>query len=149
MTTATSKNLGQQAMDYPCPFASKSAVQNGSKESLGRFLGYFSIGLGLAESLAPHVMAQLTGVGRKGLLRAFGLREIASGIGILSKASPAGWLWTRVAGDVLDILALRDGLSEADSQKRKRALTSLLAVAGVTALDLICAKCHTKPRTDG
>jgi hypothetical protein len=114
-----------------------------SKDSLHRFLGYFSIGLGLAEALAPRAMAKLTGVDRHGLLCAYGLREFLSGIGILSNPRRAGWLWTRVAGDALDLLTLGNSVNEGDLQKRKRALASLLAVAGVAALDVFCAKCAT------
>src|SRR5205085_6171972 len=49
-----------------------------------RGLGWFSIGLGLAELVAPRTMAELTGVRSPGLLQLYGLREIACGVGILS-----------------------------------------------------------------
>src|SRR3954463_14968532 len=81
--------------------------------SLARFLGYFSIGLGLAEVLAPRAMARLTGVRQEGLLQAYGLREIASGVGILSCSRPTEWLWSRVAGDALDLATLAQNLTEA------------------------------------
>jgi hypothetical protein len=120
-----------------------------SKDSLNRFLGYFSLGLGLAEALAPRAMAKLTGLNRHGLLCAYGLRELLSGLGILSNPRRAGWLWTRVAGDALDLLTLGNSLNEGNAQKRKRALASLFAVAGVTALDMFCASCQSKRRTEG
>jgi hypothetical protein len=107
--------------------------------SLVRFLGYFSIGLGMAEVCAPGAMARLTGVGQKNLLPAYGVREIAAGLGILSNARPTGWLWARVAGDVLDLATLGANMATGDDDSRRKAFVSLLAVAGVTALDVLCA----------
>src|SRR5262249_14943113 len=105
---------------------------------LARALGWFSIGLGMAEALAPDAMADLTGVPHPRLLQAYGLREIACGIGILSSPRPAGWMWGRVAGDALDLGTLGAAWSEADGS-RGRVCMSAAAVAGVTLLDLICA----------
>ncbi len=107
--------------------------------NLGRGLGWFSIGLGLAELLAPHVMAELTGVRNTALLQAFGLREIGTGVGILSSARPTGWLWGRVAGDAADITTLLTAAASASNGYRGRALVATAAVAGVTALDAVCA----------
>src|SRR5947209_10102577 len=84
---------------------------------LARGLGWFSIGLGLAEVLAPHAMADLTGVRSPALLRAYGLREIICGIGILGSARPAGWLWGRVAGDALDLATLLAAAAGADGER--------------------------------
>src|SRR5690242_9286505 len=51
---------------------------------LARFLGWFSIGLGVAEVVAPRTVARLVGTrNNSGLIRCYGLREIASGVGIL------------------------------------------------------------------
>jgi hypothetical protein len=70
-------------------------VQEMDPTPFGRALGWFSIGLGLAEALAPKTMAKAIGAeGYEGVVCAFGLREIATGIGILSGERPAaGWLW--------------------------------------------------------
>src|SRR5438270_8226586 len=62
---------------------------------MARGLGWFSIGLGLAELLAPRTMSDLTGVRNTRLLQCYGLREIATGLGILDSNQPAGWLWAR------------------------------------------------------
>jgi len=110
--------------------------------SLARFLGYFSIGLGLAEVLAPREMARLTGACQEGLLQAYGAREIVCGVGILASTRPAAWLWARVAGDALDLATLAGNLIDADGDRgnrRTRLGVSALAVAGVTALDALCA----------
>jgi hypothetical protein len=101
-------------------------------------LGWFSIGLGLAELLAPRAVADLTGVRSPGLLRLYGLREIACGVGILSSARPAGWLWARVAGDALDLATLAGAAAHGDGDSG-RALAAGIAVASVTLMDVACA----------
>ena len=71
--------------------------------NVARGLGWFGIGLGLIELLAPRALAKATGLqGRENILRLFGAREIASGVIILAADDPAPWLWVRVAGDALD-----------------------------------------------
>lgn len=107
--------------------------------ALARFLGYFSIGLGLAEILAPRALARLTGVRQEGILQVYGVREIATGIGILSSSRPTEWLWGRVAGDALDLVTLAGNLAESSGERREHVVASLVAVAGVTTLDAICA----------
>lgn len=103
--------------------------------NLARKLGWLSIGLGLAELVAPRTIATLTGVRSCSLLRAYGARELACGLAILRSPRPVGWLWARVAGDALDLVTL---LSSA-SNPRRRTLVSALAVGGITALDSACA----------
>ena len=104
---------------------------------VARGLGWFSIGLGLAELLMPHTMANLTGVRSRRVLQAYGLREIATGVGILSSEKPSGWMWARVAGDGLDIATLMAAMSR--SGDRGKAMVATAAVIGVTALDALCA----------
>ncbi|MGH7194703.1 MAG: hypothetical protein ACREJM_14385, partial [Candidatus Saccharimonadales bacterium] len=106
--------------------------------TLVRGLGWFSIGLGVAEVLAPAAMGRLTGVRNKRLVQLYGLREIAAGVGLFSSARPAGWLWARVVGDALDIAALSKAASDG-KEHRGRSLFSAAAVAGVTAIDVLCA----------
>lgn len=66
-----------------------------SPDRLARTLGWFRVGLGAAEVAAPGAVAALAGLpdGRR-TLRAFGLREIESGAGILTRPATA-WLWAR------------------------------------------------------
>jgi hypothetical protein len=103
---------------------------------LARALGWFGVGLGLAEILAPRAMARATGV-RPAVLWAYGVREIVCGVGILTSARPAGWMWARVAGDVADLAALGAVVAEGSEERQCRALTAAAAVAGVTALDVL------------
>ena len=65
------------------------------------------------------------------LLRGFGLREIATGIGILTASNPRPWLWGRVAGDVLDVATVAVA---ADSRKPGRLGSSFAALLGVGLL---------------
>lgn len=102
-------------------------------------LGWFSIGLGLAELLAPEKLGKAIGVSdHHNLLRALGVREIASGVGLLSQQQPAGWVWSRVAGDAMDLGLLGTALA-ADGSNRKRLAGAIAAVAGVTVLDVLCS----------
>jgi len=110
-----------------------------NREQLAISLGWFSIGLGLIEILAPRTLAGTIGAPvRPGLLRLMGLREIAAGAGILSKPRTRNWLQARVAGDAMDLGVL--GLSMFSSRAdRRRLAMATLAVAGVTALDVMAA----------
>src|SRR4051812_10257258 len=80
-------------------------------------LGWFSIGLGIAEVLMPRAVARVTGMqGREGLLFACGLREIATGVGILMSRDPTPWVWGRVAGDAIDMATLGQGFASSESK---------------------------------
>src|SRR4029453_4472078 len=108
---------------------------------LARTLGWFSIGLGLAEVMAPRALARLIGVSgeHRMLLRLFGLREMASGVGILTQHRPAPWMWGRVGGDALDLACLGSALTS-DEARPGRIAAAMAAVAGVTALDVLCSQ---------
>jgi uncharacterized membrane protein len=107
--------------------------------TLARGLGWFSLGLGLMEVAAPKRVAAAVGLDdHSGLIQAFGLREIASGLGLLSGQRTADWLWARVGGDALDLALLGTALGS-DNPRRDRALAATAAVAGVTMLDAVCA----------
>jgi uncharacterized membrane protein len=111
------------------------------EEQLARGLGWFSIGLGLAELLAPRGVARVAGLrGGTGLIRLFGLREIASGVAIFAQGRrPAGAVWSRVVGDALDLACLGAALASPDSDKGRVAFATANVMA-VTALDVLCAK---------
>ncbi|MGN6546653.1 MAG: hypothetical protein ACTHK7_16480 [Aureliella sp.] len=108
-------------------------------KGLSQFLGWFSIGLGALELAAPDMMCNLVGVRRRGLVRLFGLREIATGIAVLSSGRPSLPMWGRVAGDALDLAALGEAMIDNDRDDRIRASRAAIAVAGVTALDVLAA----------
>ncbi|HEX7242439.1 MAG TPA: hypothetical protein VF263_19275 [Longimicrobiaceae bacterium] len=112
----------------------------GDGETLAGGLGWFSIALGLAEVVAPEKIAGELGLeDRKELFRLYGFREIATGVGILANRQPAGWVWGRVAGDVLDLATLASGLGR-DNPRRDNVLKAISAVVGVTVVDVVCAR---------
>lgn len=105
-----------------------------------RGLGWFSIAIGLAElAMTKKVSKAMQLEKRPGLVRSCGARELATGIGILTRKQTGRWIWARVAGDVMDLAALGTAFA---GRKRKRGKIALAAaaVAGVTMLDLICGK---------
>ena len=112
--------------------------QNAERLALG--LGWFSIGLGLVEVAAPRSLARAIGIpdASPSVLRAFGVRELGAGLAILAEPDRADWLWSRVGGDAVDLSCLAIGLNE-NSNKRRFAM-ALAAFAGVTALDVLCAR---------
>jgi hypothetical protein len=88
------------------------------------------------ELVVPNRLARNLGLeGREPLLRAFGAREIASGLITLSPDKRLG-LWSRVAGDVLDMASLMPGLHPYNP-KRGNAKLAQAVVIGVTALDVV------------
>jgi uncharacterized membrane protein len=113
-------------------------------EPLASALGWFSVGLGLAEVASPRAVARLIGIERPtrdqtALLRGFGVREMAAGLGILSRPHPRGWLWSRVAGDVMDLAFLGASFG-ARGNRRDRLTAATAAVLGVTMLDVIAGR---------
>jgi hypothetical protein len=70
------------------------------------------------------------------LIRAYGIRQVVAGMGILA-LHPAPWVWSRVTGDLLDFvtLATRTG---PDNPRRGRVTTAMATVSGVMMLDLAC-----------
>ncbi len=112
-------------------------------EALAKGLGVFSIGLGLAELLAPRSFCRAFGMeGQENLFRAYGMRELATGVAIMMSHDPAPWMWGRVGGDAIDLATMAVGADpkgdHEDEQKRNIGV-AVAAVAGVTVLDAICA----------
>lgn len=107
-------------------------------ETLVPILGWFSLGLGLAEIAAPKKVAKLAGLSNgRGVVKAFGVREVISGFAVLAAPVAKYGLWARVAGDLLDLAVVGKGLAESESLKRRRRLkTAAAAILGITALDL-------------
>ncbi|TMJ17930.1 MAG: hypothetical protein E6G94_01075 [Alphaproteobacteria bacterium] len=108
-------------------------------DRVARGLGWFSIGLGLVEIIAPGRLGRALGLeGRERLLQAYGGREIGAGVWALSD-TPAPAIWARVGGDLLDLATLAVGLRDADSEQKRNAIIALAAVAGITVVDLLTA----------
>ena len=107
---------------------------------LARGLGWFSVGLGLYELFARRrTFSRLGLTGRDRLVRGFGLREISAGVGILlAGRTRPGWLWTRVAGDLMDFVLLASARPLGRNQRR-RLTAAKAAVIGATVVDVLCA----------
>ncbi len=118
------------------------ADDRSAAETLAVALGWFSIALGAAEIFAPRQLARLIGAppGERTArtLRGYGAREIGSGLAILMQPDEAKWLWSRVAGDALDLASLGAAAGQEDAD-RTRLTAAAIAVAGVTALDVFTA----------
>lgn len=120
----------------------------GASDALARGLGWFSIGLGLAELIAPERITNLLGMrGKENLIRAYGAREIGAGMLTLSVDKRAGLL-SRVAGDGLDIATLVTALRP-DNPKRDNVAVALAMVIGITVLDVIAAQATTVRHSRG
>ena len=106
---------------------------------LAKGLGWFSIGLGVTELVAPGIIARIVGSrNHRSLIRAYGVREIAAGVGILTASKPSPWLWSRVAGDVVDLATL--GVAAAATRNSAGTAIGIASVAGVTVLDVMAAR---------
>ena len=154
MTMATEQSRRYGSSTTERPVGSYSTAEGGNRrwsdtadqgtedkaERRARGLGWFSIGLGLAQIGAPRTVARLIGVNddedTRSTMFAIGLREITSGIGILSGSRPTGWLWSRVGGDLMDLALLGKALNS-DDNDRGRVAAATAAVLGVTVVDLL------------
>jgi uncharacterized membrane protein len=103
-------------------------------------LGWFSLGLGLAQLLAPRQVARLIGADEDDsatclTLRLIGGRELVCGLGLLSQSHPVSWAWARVAGDLMD-LSLLGKAWQARGAQRDRLLLAGGGVLGAAYVDV-------------
>jgi|SRR5579883_2888914 len=107
-------------------------------------LGWFGIALGAAEMVAPKGVARAIGTRDHALVvRAFGAREVAAGVSILSRKNPAQGMWMRVAGDALDLAALALCTRRPEND-RKRLAAAIAAVSAVALADVYAAIVATR-----
>jgi hypothetical protein len=109
-------------------------------ERLPWTLGWVSLGIGLTELTFPKGLCRVMGVPKRhaGLMRVFGLREVASGLGLLLQPHRREWVWARVAGDALDLTLL--GVAFRFPLANRGWLGAITAaVTGVTLVDLFAA----------
>ena len=109
-----------------------------STRTLALGLGWFSLGLGIAEMFAPRTLARWLGM-RDGeqLLQSYGLREMTAGVGLLTAQDPRPWIIARTGGDALDIATLIFTFRR-NNDKNLNVALALAAVLGVTVADVIC-----------
>ncbi|WP_237215358.1 cyclase dehydrase [Falsiroseomonas oryziterrae] len=121
-------------------------VARGSAGRMAGGLGWFSIGLGVAEIAAARPIARALGLrGAEALIRAYGVREIVTGLGILGATDRRPWIRGRVAGDALDLVTLLAGAPRASVAGF---VTALGSVATVTLFDLVCAEALRTEESD-
>lgn len=128
---------------------STSAVR-GSGEPLAQGLGWFSLALGVPQVVAPRVFSRLIGARSEGAklpVRLVGIRELAAGAGILTQARPAGFIWSRLAGDAMDVGLLLAAMRSSEA-RRGRLAAATAAVAGVAVLDAISARRSSRQAQD-
>jgi uncharacterized membrane protein len=115
------------------------------RDALSQGLGWLSVGLGVAELSAPRQISRWLGVRDSQractVVRALGVREIASGAGLLASRRASAFLWSRVAGDVMDLALLGTARPAARrrfwprARPRTRLSAAAATVAGVALLD--------------
>ncbi|WP_424536763.1 SRPBCC family protein [Sphaerisporangium viridialbum] len=112
-------------------------------DSLASALGWASLGLGSAQLAAPGSIIRLIGLDdsalARGMVRLVGVRELFHAAVLLGSRRPAPWVWTRVAGDAMDLTALGRAIANREGRRRRRVTAVTAAVAGLTALDLYIA----------
>jgi uncharacterized membrane protein len=73
------------------------------------------------------------------LMTAFGIRELATGLGLFSRPDSASLVWGRVAGDAMDLAVLARALTS-NRNDHTRVVAVAAAVLGVTVLDIVAGK---------
>lgn len=106
-----------------------------------------SVGLGVTEIVAPGKVAAMSGVPdnrrSRSTIRALGLRELGHAAALYF--GPSQLVWTRVAGDAIDLAALGAGLSNR-AASRARGAAAAVGLVGITAVDVFAA---VKAQRDG
>lgn len=114
--------------------------------TLVRALSGASFGLGVSELVAPGKVAAIAGVDdtrrSRRVIRALGVRECGHGAALLG--GPPKLVWTRVAGDVLDMALLIAGVVARGPGRRRRGTIAAVLLSGIGGLDL-----YTALRTTG
>lgn len=138
MAPQEQKSAAARRSDGAHEEASQRSPRNGAQ--LNQSLGWLSVGLGVAEVLAPRTVGRMIGVGEhSAMLRLCGVREIASGLGLLSGRAPAAFTASRVVGDAMDLALLGASLRSPDCNPNRVAVAATV-VASVAAVDLYASK---------
>jgi hypothetical protein len=104
-----------------------------------RLMGWASFGLAAAFIAAPRRITRTFGLeGKENLIRAFGVQEVAAGMGALStEVKPA--MLGRAGGDLIHIATLATGLRSDDRDQRRNTAFGLAALVGFLAVDSLIA----------
>lgn len=145
-TSSASYSMSQQRRPSSMQRANGSSRLQGlrravtDRATLDQSLGWFSLGLGLTQVLAPKTVGRMIGVGDQStVMRMCGVREIVSGMGLLTGRAPAAFAMSRVVGDAIDLALLGAALRSPQADPARIAAAAT-AVAGVAAADLYASK---------
>ena len=123
------------------PVRVENEAHDARAAKLARGLGWFSLVLGITEILAPRLVARAAGVGGNStIIRSMGLREIVSGIGLLTARRQSPWIWARVAGDAIDVVTLGRAANIKRRPDAFRMAAAFTQLVGITALDIHAAR---------
>lgn len=104
---------------------------------LAQGMGWFSVGLGLTQLIAPRTLGKLIGLANPGPgMRLLGLRELATGVALLTGRRAAWLTGARLAGDVIDLGLLSRAMAD-DANDRYLLTAATAAVLGAAAIDTV------------
>lgn len=117
-------------------------------ERIAEGLGWFSLGLGVAQLLAPGALNRLAGIRDDSAARSaqqiVGIREVGAFAAIMAdRPRPVLPLWSRVGGDLMDLVLLGRAWRGKRESAPRLALT-IGSIVGVTGLDIYAAIRHTE-----
>lgn len=105
-------------------------------------LAWCNIAVGLSQLVAPDALARLIGLRpsphTRMALRAVGIREITTGYALLADSHSTPWLWSRLAGDAMDLSLLVAGVGRR-ADDRTRATRTAFAIASGAVVNVYAA----------
>jgi uncharacterized membrane protein len=128
-----------------------TAGHNGAGK-LADGLGWFSLGLGTAQLLAPGEVNRMIGVHddprTRFWQRVVGLQELSAAAGILGVRRVREWLWGRTAGDVVHLTMLERAF-QGRCEDPARLAGAIVSVLGTFAADAYAAaRLTTQPNRE-
>lgn len=121
-----------------------------SSDPLARGLGWASVALGIPPVLNPAGFTRMLGIGSSVRHRTaavlVGVREFGAAAGLLTRPNSA-WLWSRVAGDAMDLAMLGRALRTHDGRGIRRTAAATVGVLGITVVDLYAAISRQRKET--
>jgi hypothetical protein len=109
---------------------------------VAKFLGTFSLGVGVAQIAVPERVNELIGVKdtpkARMIQRLIGAQELSAGQGVFAFSPPTPILWSRVAGDVLHLGLLANALT-GKRNDRTKLIRAFGAVAALGIVDGVIA----------
>ena len=143
---------GNDAFEHGMGLRDGRRPTRGASLARPRAFGWFSLALGAGLITAPDSVSRLIGVKKnrrvRKVMRAVGVREIASGVGLLAGTRKGPFLWARALGDLMDLGLVGRALA-LPRTRRNRGVAALAALAGITLLDAAAARATSKSTSPG